>query len=341
MKARVHRRNVIMGVVVIAALLMAGVWLYKKPSAVVMKIDNYAITEEHLALYENEFRAEVTSYFYREYQLNPNKEDFWETEAGGEKPREVLREKAMNSLVYDTVERIIASRNGISADITLKDIMASHEQENRLRQSSSAVSYGPGQYGLMEYISRTQMEVRDQLKEKLLAEILSPTEEQLQAVYDNADPSLFDKGHKARVGIYMFYGMTAGVYPEELKPVWEYIQAGLAQGMPPADIMAGVRELSEAGIEYEEVEYDTAELPRDNQEMAWLAEQTWEMTAGDVSKVLDYGASQGILTVLDKSDYGTAGVEESAMLLRNLWLEEAYPGYIRQCMDSYGYPAAK
>lgn len=338
MKQKVHRWNVIMGIVLMMALFIAGLWLFKKPSAVIMKIENYSITQDHLALYENEFRAEVASYFYREYQLNPNKEDFWGTAAGGEKPAEVLKQKAMNRLVHDTVERIAAAQQGISADITLKDIIASLEQENADRQSSSGLSYGPGQYGLMEYISRTQMEVRDGLKEKLLEDTLRPTDEQLKEVYDSADPALFDQGCKAKVGIYMFYGMTAGEYPEELKPVWDFVAQGLTLGASPADILAEANRLSKVRIEYEEVEYDTAEMARDNREMAWLADQTHHMEPGETSGVLDYGTSQGILTVLDKSDYGSAKYEDSMTLLRNLWLEQAYQGYINELMGNYGYP---
>lgn len=341
MKQKVHRWNVIMGIVLCMVLFMAGIWLYKEKSAVIMKIDNYAITQNHLALYENEFRAEVTSYFYQEYQLNPNKENFWETEVGGEKPAEVLKQKAMDRLVYDTVERITASQYGISSDITLKDITESLEKENVNRQSSSNRSYGPSQYGMMEYISRTQMEVRDELKEKLLEDTLRPTDEQLRAVYNSADPALFDQGCKARVGVYMFYGMAVGEYPEELKSVWNFVDKEFAQGTSPADIIAEVNEMSEVKIEYEEVAYDTADIPRDNQEMAWLAEQSRYMEPGEISGVLDYGASQGILTVLDKSDYGSAEYEDSITLLRNLWLERAYPEYINQCMNNYGYSVTK
>ncbi|HCD42719.1 MAG TPA: hypothetical protein DEQ64_03075 [Lachnoclostridium sp.] len=337
MKQKARRWNVVMGTVVILALFVAGVWWLKSPSHGVFKIGNYTITQDHLALYESDCRAEVSSYFYNKYQLDPNEDGFWENKIQGEIPREVLEQKAMNRLAWDTVERIKASQYGIPVDITLKDIKRSLEEENKKRQSSLSVSYGPGQYGLMEYISRTQMEVRDELKGKLMEEKLKPSEEELKELYASADPSLFDKGCKARIGIYMYYGMKAGEYPEELKKVWDLVEKGLTEGMEPADIVTGIHEGSQVKIEYEEAEYDTAYFPRDNQEMTWLAEQTRFMEPGQSSGVLDYGASQGILKVLEKQDYGRAAYEESVTLLRNLWLEGAYQEYIKQCMEEYGY----
>ncbi|WP_349947607.1 hypothetical protein ABFV83_03745 [Lacrimispora sp. BS-2] len=337
MKQKARRWMMVMGAAAILALFMTGIWWLKSPSNGVLKLGSHTITQDHLALYENDCRAEVTSYFYNKYQLDPNEDGFWETKIQGEIPGEVLKQKAMDRLVRDTVERIKASQYGIPADITLKDIKRSLEKENKKRQSSDGISYGPGQYGLMEYISRTQMEVRDELKGKLLEERLKPSGEQLEELYASADPSLFDKGGRSRIGIYMYYGMKAGEYPEELKKVWGLVEKGFAEGKEPADIVNGINEGSRVKIEYEEVEYDTADFPRDNQEMTWLAEQTRFMEPGQSSGVLDYGASQGILKVLDKHDYGKAGHEESETLLRNLWLEGAYQEYIKQCMEEYGY----
>ena len=59
------------------------------------------------------------------------------------------------------------------------------------------------------------------------------------------------------------------------------------------------------------------------------------MSAGQYSDCLDYGASQGILKVLDKTDYGKASFEEAETLLTNLWINENYPRYLDQCMDTY------
>ncbi|WP_313577445.1 hypothetical protein [Lacrimispora sp.] len=114
MKKKARRWNLIMGTVVFIALFMAGIWWLKGPSHEVLKVGSYTITQDHLALYENDCRAEVTSYFYNKYQLDPNENGFWETKIQGEVPGEVLKQKAMERLYRDTVERLKASRYGIS-----------------------------------------------------------------------------------------------------------------------------------------------------------------------------------------------------------------------------------
>ena len=57
MKQKAHRWNVIMGTVVFLALLIAGIWWLKGPSHKVLKIGSYTITQDHLALYENDCRS--------------------------------------------------------------------------------------------------------------------------------------------------------------------------------------------------------------------------------------------------------------------------------------------
>lgn len=327
--------RILLGLVLIGMLVGAGIWLHGKTDKPVMRIGTYAITQEHLALYKADLRASVSSYFYQTYQQDPNEEGFWDTAFQGEIPSAVLQEEAMNALLSDTVERIEAAKYGIVVDVTLDDIKKSLEKENKRRAEPGQTAYGPKTYGLMEYISRTQMEVRDALKEKLLETRLKPTKEQLEELYDHADPSYFDRGCKARVGIYMYYGMKVGEFPEELDSVWSFVREELEKGTEPEAIIEAAGERFSSPVEYEEVEYDTNQIPRDNEELAWLAEQTRELSAGQCSGVLDYGASQGILKVLDKTDYEKAGFEESETILTNLWINEEYPKYLNQCMDAY------
>lgn len=322
---------------VIAVTAAAGIWLMKGREEPVLKLGDHAISQEHLELYENDLRAQVTSYFYNQYQADPNEEGFWEMSFDGEVPGDMLRKEAMDQLVYDTVERIEASERGLDIEITLGDIKKSLEQTNKARKDPDSISYGPSQYGLEEYISRTQMEAQDYLMEKLLKEELVPTEEELQAVYEAQDPAMFDKGSKATVGIFMYYGMKVGEYPEELKEVWQFIQAGLEEGKDPEQLLDEANSRFQTQIAYDVAEYDTEDLPRDNQEISWLVEQTRDMETGQVSQVLDYGPSQGVLKILEKTDYGTFAFEESRAFLTNLWLQDSYPAYIRQCAESYGY----
>lgn len=327
--------RILLGAALIGMLAAAGFWLHKKTDQPLMRIGTYAITQEHLALYEEDLRAKVSSYFYQTYQQDPNEEGFWDMSFQGEIPSVVLREEAVNALLSDTVERIEAAKCGIDVDITLDDIKKSLKEENERRSEPGQIAYGPDSYGLMEYISKTQMEARDALKEKLLETRLKPTKEQLQELYDHSDPAYFDKGRKARVGVYMYYGMKVGEYPRELNSVWAFVREELLKGTEPEAVVQAAGNRFSTPIEYEEVEYDTNQMPRDNEQLAWLADETKDLEAGQISEVLNYGASQGLLKVLDKTDYGKADFEEAETLLTNLWINESYPKYLEQCMEAY------
>lgn len=315
---------------------IAGTVLFKERSETVLKLGRYKITRNHLELYENDLRAQITSYFYNQYQADPNEDGFWERSFGGEVPKTMLRQKALDQLVCDTVERIEASEHGIDVDITRNEMEKSLKKINEARKDSDTIAYGPSEYGLEEYLSRTQMETEDALKEELLKEELIPSEEELRVLYQQ-NQALFDKGSKAVVGVCMYYGMKVGEYPEELKEIWDYVGTELNAGKDPASVVEETNRRFHTQIAYDEAEYDTSHLPRDSQEISWLVEQTQTMQAGDVSQVLDYGASQGVLKVLEKTDYGTYTFEESKTYLTNLWLQESYPAYIRKCAEKYGY----
>lgn len=338
MKQKARRWKFIIGITGIIGILIlvcAGIRLMRKPSDTVGTIGSYPITEDHLALYEEDCRARVTAYFYNKYQQDPNVEGFWDMEFEGEVPSRMLREEAWEKLSRDTVERIEARKHGIRTDITLKEIEKSLTEENERRRKAGEVVYGPDQYGMLEYLSKTQMDVQNSLKDKLLEGELKPSEEQLQTVYEEADPALFHKGCRAEVGIYMYYGMQSGRYPKELETVWPYVKEEIRRETEPEVIVEAVARLYGVEIRYDEAEYDTDSMPRDNQALMWLAEQTQEMQPGECSDAVDFEASQGVLKMLEKDDYGMAGFEEVKTLLVNMWLDEEYPAYLERCLEEY------
>lgn len=335
MKRKARGWKPVIGTVLIGILLFTGIYLLKRSSDMEFMIGKYGISREHLALYEHEARAKVASYFYTRYQKDSNAVGFWDSEVEGEVPSRVLYEEAVRMLTSDTVERIEARNHGISTAITLDEIRKALMEENERRRIAGETAYGPDQYGLMEYLSKTQMEVRDRLKEELLKGELKPSQEQLAAIYEKADPAFFDKGCKASIGIYMYYGMKVGTYPKELEQVWPFVKEEIEKGSDPAQIVSRASLIYGVEIGYDEAEYDTDYLPRDNQPIAWLVDRTRDMEAGASSGVLDYEASQGIVKVLKKEEYGRAAYGEVRTLLVNMWINEQYPVYIKKCIAAY------
>ena len=68
----------------------------------------------------------------------------------------------------------------------------------------------------------------------------------------------------------------------------------------------------------------------------WQSRLT-EGKGGGSGPPLEYGASQELIKVIDMEDYGTVSWEEAQGMLTSLWLEEAYPAYLRGRAEDYGY----
>ncbi|MDO4296396.1 MAG: hypothetical protein Q4D90_09610, partial [bacterium] len=306
-------------------------------SETVLELGGYAITEEHLALYEQDNRAAITSYYYQNYGLDSNAADFWETEVDGETPAQKLREQAMDEVALDTVERIEAVEHGISTPVTLEEIKEAMEEENEKRQTASVV-YGISEYGLMEYISRTKMDTENALMEVLLEDELAPTDEELQSVYEAMDPLYFDKGFQAKVGVYMYHGVKVGEYPSILSDVWELVYEEISNGSTSSEILNKVKESFDIELSFDEVEFDSNEIGKDNDQMDWLLEQVRGKEVGWISTPLNYQASQGVLHLYEMESDGVAEWREAKPLLTNFWIQQEYPKYLQEKLEELGYP---
>ncbi len=336
MRKKVSRWLLAAAAVIGVMAVCMGRKAFDRSSDAAISLEGYDITTDHLALYEKDLRSTVSSYFYQVYHLDPNEEGFWEKEVDGQTPGQVLKERARAQAILDTVERIEARKHDIDIPVTLEEMNRALEEKNQAGEKGTG-TYGPEQYGLAEYLSRTQLDAREALKEALLKDELAPSQEQLRQIYDNGDPEIFSKGFKARVGIYSYYSMKVGDYPEDLGQAWSFVTEAEAAGQKPEETIARVRETFGIEMDYEEVECDTDSLPRDNQEAAWLAEQIDGRERGWLSLPLEYGASQELIKVIDMEDYGTVSWEEAQGMLTSLWLEEAYPAYLRGRAEDYGY----
>lgn len=321
----------------IAAAIMMCLLLFQKYSQedVIVHIGGYAITKEHLELYENDCRAKVSDYFYQTYQQDPNVPGFWDMDFEGNIPSDMLAKKALARLKEDVVERIEARKHGIETQITLKEIQKSLDEENKRRARNEEMTYGPDQYGIMEYISKTQMEARDALMDRLSEQELKPSSLELRALYGRVRLSDLWKGKRAVVGAYMYHGLKVSQFPDELKDVWPYLKNEVQTGVSPETAVSRVKERYGVDIAYEEVGYDTASMPRDHPAMEWLVVQTKALEAGKWSEVVEYEASQGILHMIESEDYGMASYEEAQDFLETMWMREKYPEYLNEKKREY------
>jgi len=122
--------------------------------------DNIAlyINDEPIKISEMEFwislsKAEVYSYFFREYNVDYSP-DFWMDRFGGESPMEMLKNVAMQRLVKSKVQQLLARDLGVIEIIDYDELMAEKHRVNQKRKMSQANGepiYGPIQFSSHTY----------------------------------------------------------------------------------------------------------------------------------------------------------------------------------------------
>jgi len=139
-------------------------------------------------------RAAVHNYFFNKYHI-ADSEDFWETEAEGESPLEMLKEMALDKAVRCKVQQIMALEKGIVEHIDFDQMMLEMQEENLKRKTK--IEKGEVVYGAKHYTERTYFahefdKMVIQLKTALLEEELKPSEKELKALVKDEYFSLED-----------------------------------------------------------------------------------------------------------------------------------------------------
>lgn len=145
--------------------------------------DNIAmyVNHEPISVSEMEYwmllsKAEVYSYFFREYSVDYSP-DFWmESFGGGESPLEMLKNVAINRLVKSKVQQLLARDLGVIENIGFDALMDEKSLVNKARKKSMAKGepiYGPPQFNTTTYFDHVFDKMVHDTKQKLLREFLS------------------------------------------------------------------------------------------------------------------------------------------------------------------------
>lgn len=305
-------------------LVAVGIIVYVKLPKTAFTVNGYKISEEHFDLYQNDKKAKVTSYFYSKYKADSNEKGFWKKSFNGEIPQDVLENEAKDQLISDTLARIIAKENGIDVAITLKDMEKDLMKENENRADGDGINYGPDQYGIMEYISKTQTELVDDLKEVLLEGELKPTETDLKKIYETQDKSWFDLGYKAKVGLFFYSSMSVQERPDGLDDAWNLLRRKWTSKSKPESIIAEIEGETGVALAYNEISFNTNEIGKDDTQLEWLSKLCKNAKEGELTEEGKEGTTYGVAVVLEREDFGYASFEESVTLLTNLWINQQY-----------------
>lgn len=161
------------------------------PPGALLTIDGYAVPEAEFRLFLQDERAMTAAYFGREYGAEVDA-DFWTRDFGGQTPTDYAKQSALNALIATKMESILLKERGLAEDISYEALMADMADTNAERAEklqSGEVFYGLTEYDPATYYAYVASNRSGELSRSQYA-LSTPTEDQLQAIYDE-NPSLY------------------------------------------------------------------------------------------------------------------------------------------------------
>jgi len=182
-----RRALIAVSAVALAGALTAGV-LLTRSSDVVATVDGQPVTRPVLAFHMDRLRATVQN----EVQVargSTGEPLDWSAEVDGASAADLLRERALDAAVADTVLLVVAHEAGLVEEADLGAVLAARDAENARRADAVArgeVVYGPTTLGAQEHYAGVLTELRTRLQERLGAEPGDPlhvTDADVEAAY--------------------------------------------------------------------------------------------------------------------------------------------------------------
>ncbi|MFV0412867.1 MAG: hypothetical protein ACK5L3_06280 [Oscillospiraceae bacterium] len=180
------------------AFSLAAALLFGPGQNVAARVNGLPIYRQELAMYAAERKAALAAEFAAQQGLESFGSAFWDTEYGGQTPREALLNAALEDAVRAKVIQQQAALRGITAPADFREVEAALEQENQARSAKEGLSaYGPSSMSLYEYNAYLMAQTENDLKTALLNGELAPTEEEQRAAFYTLPETLRYTGYEA------------------------------------------------------------------------------------------------------------------------------------------------
>lgn len=176
----------LLAAVIGAAVTLAGALIGytasgKDSDDAVAQVNGTPVTLAEFEQALNRQRATVIGYFHRTYGADYG-EQFWQRDYNGETPLSMVKERALQELTRTKVELDLAKQYGLLPGTSHEDLQKEMDKENEQRSAAIKARlpvYGPTQMDEDTFIPYYISKLRIALKEKLTADELGLTGEEL------------------------------------------------------------------------------------------------------------------------------------------------------------------
>lgn len=323
--ARAPRRALVaLAAVVLAGVLTAGV-LLTRTSDVVATVDGHPVTRTVLAFHMDRLRASVQN----EVQVargSTGEPLDWSAEVDGASAGDLLRERALDAAVADTVLLVVAQEAAVVDDADLGAVLAARDAENARRAEAAArgeVVYGPTTLGAQEHYAGVLTEVRTRVLERLGAgpgDPLHVTAAEVEAAYAAAP-----QDWAANATTYRLTRLTVPATGDR-----EAARAALAAdvaALPDLDAVAAAH--PGATLAAETLAGTTGLTPPQQEALQRVA----GLAAGEATDPADEGDALVVLRVDDVAVDGEQALAEYASRIRAALADERLDAYLDRRTD--------
>lgn len=167
--------------IIFLMVLLIAVGCTKSKPDMVASLGSEVITKSELKHWMLLEKANVYSYFYREYGVEDS-EQFWTQKLGDEIPLDKLKALALEKAKRCKVQQILALEKGIIKTANFDDIAEKMEAinvERRQKVEKGEPIYGPVKFTSRTYFSHVFDKMVIELKNELAKHELKPDEEEL------------------------------------------------------------------------------------------------------------------------------------------------------------------
>lgn len=161
--------------------------------SVVAVVDGEDVTLGEFMLQARALRSGVINNF-RITGENEFGNGFWSQKYDGTMPMDVLKKKALDTLVQIKVQQISARKAGIVDDISYPGFLKAMKAENKRRlaaKQAGKVIYGPVQYSEEVYYNYLFSNMVNSLKERMAGPVFMINDEKLKEIYEMEKDSLY------------------------------------------------------------------------------------------------------------------------------------------------------
>lgn len=276
---------------------------HSQENAQVVVINGEGVSAEEFRLFADANRAKVYDYFKRTYGINDGI-NFWETEAGGEKPEDKLKELTMERLIDIKIQQQWAKQEELIADEGYSSFLDRWHAENEARSKAiekKQVIYGPQRFDEMGYYVYCFSNMVETLKRHLAETRYKPNELQIKQYYEEQQTRFAEKTAATVQILYISNQDKKG------KPLLEKAQRLLSNGTPFEEVVSGLA-APPAQVQFGEQRIGGKS---DDPEMnAVLEDVISYLGTGQRSEFFEYGNGWVAVKCLDKREGHVRPLEE-------------------------------